>query len=67
MKQSKIDKMRRCSQLLPPPGGEVVRSLLDEIERIQNEEPSKAMKVLLREVERLHLRLEACECRRQDN
>jgi len=35
MKQSEIDKQRRCSQLLPPPGGEVVRALLDEIERLQ--------------------------------
>ena len=33
--QYKINKMRRASHLLPPPGGEVVRSLLDEIEFLQ--------------------------------
>lgn len=37
MKQAEIDKMRRASRLLPPPGGEVVRGLLDVIERIQKE------------------------------
>ncbi len=36
MKQETIDRMRRSSPLLPPPGGEVVRELLDEIERLQN-------------------------------
>jgi hypothetical protein len=35
MKQEQIDKMRRASHLLPPPGGEVVRQLLDEIERLR--------------------------------
>lgn len=28
-------KIRKCSYLLPDPGGEVVRELLDEIERLQ--------------------------------
>ena len=36
MNQKEIDKMRRCSPLLPPPGGKVVRELLDEIEKLQS-------------------------------
>jgi len=35
MDQKEINKQRRCSYLLPPPGGEVVRALLDEIEKLQ--------------------------------
>jgi hypothetical protein len=35
MNQKEINKQRSCSHLLPPPGGEVVRSLLDEIEKLQ--------------------------------
>ena len=30
-----IGKIRKCSHLLPDPGGEVVRELLDEIERLR--------------------------------
>jgi hypothetical protein len=30
-----INKMRKCSYLLPDPGGEVVRECLDEIERLR--------------------------------
>jgi hypothetical protein len=37
MDQSKISKFRAGSHLLPPPGGEVVRNLLDEIEKLQAE------------------------------
>lgn len=29
------DKIKRCSYLLPDPGGEVVRELIAEIERLQ--------------------------------
>jgi hypothetical protein len=29
-------KMRKCSHLLPDPGGEVVRECLDEIERLRS-------------------------------
>lgn len=36
MDQDKIRLMRGASYLLPDPGGEVVRELLDEIERLQN-------------------------------
>jgi hypothetical protein len=35
MNQEEINKQRGCSHLLPSPGGEVVRSLLDEIEAMQ--------------------------------
>ena len=38
MDQREINKMRQCSHLLPPPGGEVVRGLLDEIEKLQGED-----------------------------
>lgn len=31
------NKIRTCSYLLPDPGGEVVRGLLDEIERLRAE------------------------------
>ena len=31
-----IEKMRRCSLLLPDPGGEVVRQCLDEIKRLRS-------------------------------
>ena len=37
MNKEEIGKQRRCSRLLPPPGGEVVRALLDEIERLQSQ------------------------------
>jgi hypothetical protein len=37
MDQKEIDKQRRCSHLLPAPGGEVVCGLLDEIEKLQTE------------------------------
>jgi len=37
MDQREIDKQRRCSHILPPPGGEVVRALLDEIEQLQSQ------------------------------
>ena len=37
MKQEEINKIRRCSSLLPPPGDEVVKQLLDEIERLREE------------------------------
>lgn len=39
MDQDKIRLMRGASYLLPDPGGEVVRELLDEIERLQNGVP----------------------------
>jgi len=32
-----VGKIRKCSYLLPAPGGDVVRDLLDEIERLQAE------------------------------
>ncbi len=35
MNQHKINQMRQSSHLLPPPGGEVARSLLDGIEFLQ--------------------------------
>ena len=35
MTDDKLKKMRMCSLLLPDPGGEVVRELLDEVERLQ--------------------------------
>lgn len=35
MNQQTIDRIRRSSVLLPPPGGEVVRQLLDEIQHLQ--------------------------------
>jgi hypothetical protein len=38
MHQKEIDKQRRCSHLLPPPGGEIVRAMLDEIERLQKKD-----------------------------
>jgi hypothetical protein len=47
MKQELIDKMRRSSLLLPPPGGKVVRELLDKIEHLQNQ--SVAMSLTLGE------------------
>jgi hypothetical protein len=31
----RLKKIRICSHLLPDPGGEVVRELLDEIERLK--------------------------------
>lgn len=31
-----INKMRACSPLLPPPGGDVVCECLDEIERLRS-------------------------------
>ena len=37
MTPEKIKLMRGASYLLPDPGGEVVRELLDEIERLQAE------------------------------
>ena len=37
MTPEKIRLMRGASYLLPDPGGEVVRELLDEIERLQAE------------------------------
>ena len=37
MTPDKIRLMRGASYLLPDPGGEVVRELLDEIERLQAE------------------------------
>lgn len=36
MKRESITQMRNASYLLPDPGGEVVRSLLCEIERLQD-------------------------------
>ncbi len=30
-----IQKIRKCSYLLPDPGGEVVRELCDEVERLR--------------------------------
>ncbi len=35
MNQEQINRMRHSSQLLPPPGGEVVRGLLKEVEFLQ--------------------------------
>ena len=37
MSDEKLKKMRVCVHLLPPPGGEVVKELLDEIDRLQAE------------------------------
>lgn len=39
MKQSTIDRMRRCSQLISPTGGVMVKVLLDEVERLQASVP----------------------------
>ena len=35
MNSLKIEKMRKCSYLLPHPGGDVVRELLGEVEQLQ--------------------------------
>jgi hypothetical protein len=34
MNKEKRNRMRTCSHLLPPPGGEVVRECLDKIDRL---------------------------------
>lgn len=35
-----VDRIRRCSHLLPDPGGEVVRELCDEVVRLRERHPS---------------------------
>ncbi len=37
MTDNDLDRMRKCSYLLPDPGGEVVRELLDEIDILRKE------------------------------
>jgi hypothetical protein len=37
MTDEELSKMRKCAPLLPPPGDEVVLTLLDEIQRLSAE------------------------------
>lgn len=37
MTDDELSKMRKCAPLLPPPGDEVVLTLLDEIQRLSAE------------------------------
>lgn len=51
-----IEKMRKCSYLLPDPGGEVVREVLDEIERLQADCRSLGMQMMASEDDNYQLR-----------